>query len=201
MLLLTVMVSCGTNHDLVHIDQDLRAGYTSTPVEVPIASPQVSNFNPPPPLDNQDTVIGHIQNVLGQPTRPLALAGYTIMINLPNADQQVAVYEDEIGTRYFIDTSTDTLVQIEPSMLRYPAGDAISLDVLRQTAVDVALRSSGYLSLEPTLQYEEGQKNDIYFFVWTDNRPGWKYNPPKLQVGICEDGVIITYINTLIWAP
>lgn len=200
-LLLSLLMSCGTSRGVFPSGPDPGAGSTNTPSEASIPSPQALNSNPPPPFENQGTALAHFQDVLGQPIRPLAFVGYTIMINSPNADRQVAVYEDEIGARYFVDPSTNTLVQIEPSMLRYPTGDVISLDIIRQTAQDVALRSPGYLGLGSTLQYEESQKNDVYFFVWIDNRPGWKYNPPKLQVGVREDGFIITYMNTLIWAP
>lgn len=149
----------------------------------------------------QETAIAHIRSFLGQPDLPLMFVELTLMINSPDADRQVAIFEDQIATRFSVDPSTYALVQIEPSGLHYTSGTPVSLDVIRQMAQDLASKSPGFLSLEPTLQYEEGQKNEIYFFSWIDTRPGWRFNRPQLQVGILDDGSLLTYMNTLIWAP
>lgn len=150
---------------------------------------------------DQETAIAHIRSFLGQPDLPLMFVELTLMINSPDADRQVAIFEDQIATRYSVDPSTYALVQIEPLGLHYTSGTPVSLDVIRQMAQDLASRSPGFLSLEPTLQYEEGQKNEIHFFSWIDTRPGWRFNRPQLQVGILDDGSLCTYMNTLIWAP
>ena len=150
---------------------------------------------------DQDTAITHIRSFLGNADLSLTFVELTLMINSPNADRQVAVFEDQLGTRYSVDPSTYVLTQIEPSGLRFLTGNPVSLDVIRQIARDLAESSPGFASLAPTLQYEEGQKVEVHFFVWVDTSPGWNFNRPKLQVGILDDGSLLTYMNTLIWAP
>ncbi len=152
-------------------------------------------------LADQDAAAKHIRSFLGKTDLTLAFVGLTLMINSPNADRQVALFEDQLGTRYSVDPSTYVIAQIEPSGVRFASGSPVSLDVIRQMAHDLAASSPGFSNLEPTLKYEEGQKDDLHFFVWIDTKPGWKFNRPQLQVGIMDDGSLLTYMNTLIWAP
>ena len=150
---------------------------------------------------DQETAIAHIRSFLGKPDLTLTFVELTLMINSPDADRQVAVFQDELGTRYSVDPSTFALTQIEPSDLHFASGSPASLDIIRQMARDLADSSPGFSNLAPTLQYEEGEKDGLHFFVWADTKPGWKFNRPQLQVGISDDGTLFTYMNTLIWAP
>ena len=150
---------------------------------------------------DQATAIAHIRSFLGKPDLTLTFVELTLMINSPDGDRQVAVFQDGLGTRYSVDPSTIALTQIEPSNLHFASGSPASLDVIRQIARDLADTSPAFSDLAPILQYEEGQKDGLHFFVWADTRPGWKFNRPQLQVGVSDDGIVFTYMNTLIWAP
>jgi hypothetical protein len=152
-------------------------------------------------FEGKDAAIAHIRSFLERPNLTLTFVELTLMINSPNADRQVAVFQDQLETRYSVDPSTFVLTQIEPSGLHSPSGNPLSPDVVRQMARDLAESSPGFLKLAPTLQYEEGQKDGLHFFIWTDTKPGWKFNRPQLQVGISDDGTLFTYMNTLIWTP
>ncbi len=200
----------GKNYDWLEIQFDNETAWVFSslvtldgdPSSIPelTFSPTIDS-QPTPSFANQETAIACIRTFLGQPDLSLMFIELTIMINSPDADWQVSVFEDPVAIRYSVDLSTCTLVQIEPSGLQHASVSPVSLDVIRQIAQDIAARSPGFLSLEPTLQYEEGQKNEIHFFSWIDTRPGWRFNPPQLQVGILDDGSLRTYMNTLIWAP
>lgn len=203
------MVS-GRNHDWLEIQFDNETAWVfSSLVAIdgdPSSIPELSSPDPVDPqpkavFENGEIAIECIRGFLGQPDLSLEYVELAIMINSPNADRQVAVFEDQLATRYSVDPSTCTLVQIEPSGIRQAAGSPVSLDVIRQTAQDLASISPGFVSLEPTLQYEEGLKNELHFFTWIDTQPGWKFNRPRLQVGILDDGSLHVYMNTLIWGP
>jgi uncharacterized protein YraI len=197
----------GKNHDWLEIQFDNETAWVFSALVTldgdPSSIPDLT-FSPTfssqatTTFANQETAIAHIRSFLGESDLSLMFVELTLMINSPDADRQIAVFEDQLATRYSVDPSTYALVQIEPSGYQYASGSPVSLDIIRQMAQDIASRSPGFVSLEPTLQYEEGQKNELHFFVWIDTRPGWKFNYPQLQVGISDDGSLRTYMNTLL---
>ena len=155
----------------------------------------------PEAFEGQEAAIAQIREFLANADLDLTFVELTSMINSPNADRQVAVFSDPVGTRYSVDPSTYVLTQIEPSGLRFQTGDPIPLDALRETAFALAEDSPGFSENAGSLRYEEGIKGDLYFHVWVDQDAGWKSNPAQLQVGMLQDGTLYTYLNTLIWAP
>jgi hypothetical protein len=200
----------GKDHDWLQLGVDGKPAWVFStlvtvdgdPASIPdlISSPSPSSLTTEAFAD-QDTAITHIRSFLDNADLTLTFVELTLMINSPNADRQVAVFEDQLGTRYSVDPSTYVLTQIEPSGLHFLSDNPVSLDVIRQIARDLAEGSPGFSDLATSLQYEEGQKEEVHFFVWVDTKLGWKFNRPKLQVGILDDGSLFTYMNTLIWAP
>lgn len=180
---LEVLLDHGTGwvfSPLVTLEGDLDAIPFMTPSPPPGAL-ETTTFQ------YQEAAIACIGNLLGQSDLRLNFLEHTLMINSPNADVRVAVFEDPLGTRFSVDPATCTLVQIEPRGPRYSPGSPVSLDVLRQMALDLASRSPGFLELKPTLTYEEGEKDGLHFFTWSDMHREWKFNRPQLQVGLWED--------------
>jgi hypothetical protein len=155
----------------------------------------------PEPFEGQETAIAQIRNFLANGDLDLTYVELTLMINSPNADRQVAIFYDPVGTRYSVDPSTYVLTQIEPSGLRFQTSDPIPLDALREGAFALAEDSPGFSENAGSLRYEEGVKGELHFFVWVYQDAGWKFNSPQLQVGLLQDGTLYTYLNTLIWTP
>lgn len=160
-----------------------------------------SALSTPEVFEGQEAAIAEIRSFLANGDLNLVFVQLTSMINSPNADRQVAVFNDPLGTRYSVDPSTYALAQIEPSGLRVQTAEPIPLDSLRQLAFALAENSPGYSENAGSLRYEEGIKGELYFFVWVDQDAGWKFNPAQLQVGMLQDATLYTYLNTLIWAP
>jgi len=200
----------GSDQDWLQLEVNGAPAWVfSTLVTIGGDPPSITDLNSSPSsgspatetFEGQDCAITHIRGFLLKADLALAFVELTLMINSLDANRQVAVFNDEIGTRYSVDPSTYVLAQIEPSGLHFQAGDPIAPDALRRIAHDLAERSPGFSDNKSTLRYEEGLKDEVHFFVWIDQEPGWKFNRPQLQVGILDDGTLFTYMNTLIWAP
>ncbi len=55
----------------------------------------------------------------------------------------------------------------------------------------------GLLSLQSTLQYEEGGKGDLYFYTWRGPLAPGAVNGPFVQIGLHKSGFLFAYYNTL----
>ena len=122
------------------------------------------------------------------------------MINSPDADLMVDLYQDDWGAFYYIDHERHQVVEFNFGYLFPVLGEILSLDELRALAQELfCLQSPTDLNAASDLLYEEGAKGEEnYFFRWQDAKPGWRYNPPVFQVGLRADGMLINYINTLV---
>ncbi len=175
-----------------------------------VLNQMIEEFRTAPSLarTNKEADMALIRRILGQPG--LALSFQSIGENGNDGDRNDAIYTDNTGTKYYIDAETGRLASIQsgyPGHPTVPAGQAKSLDQLRQLARQFALANSPRLtSLEPVLSYEEGSKGDgaeaIYFFDWRYTSKDWSGTdwammPPFLQIGMLANGQIVTYFDSL----
>ncbi|MFZ2097730.1 MAG: hypothetical protein WAV05_13955 [Anaerolineales bacterium] len=151
---------------------------------------------------NQNADINLIRQVMDKPDLELTFVGILNLANAPWID--AAVYDDDIGTKYWVSIEGDRLAQIEPPYApEVPAMEVKSIDEVRPIAEQFAQNNSPqYAQFKSELTYEEGNKGDIYFFTWSYRNKDWTGTdwmmmPPFLQIGMSADGKISTYINTL----
>lgn len=153
---------------------------------------------------NQEADIAMIRQVLGKSDLRLSFKTIAPLANAHGTN--TALYTDEMGAKYYVDVETSRLVSIEmnlPTHPEIPSAQAKSVDELRLIAEQFALTNSSQLvDLRNILLYEESNKGNIYFFRWDYRNKDWSGTdwsimPPFLQVGILQNGQIITYINTL----
>jgi DNA-binding CsgD family transcriptional regulator len=153
---------------------------------------------------NQEANIAMIRQVLGKPDSRLSFKTFTPLANAHG--RNAAIYTDGTGAKYYVDIETARLVSIEmnlPTHPEIPSDQVKSVDELRLIAEQFAFANSSQLAdLQNILLYEGNNKGNIYFFRWDYRNKDWsstewKMMPPFLQVGILQNGQIITYINTL----
>lgn len=68
--------------------------------------------NSPAP-DSAIEALGRIRSLAGFPYSQLTYVETTIMVNSPNGDLQVDLYQDEEGRKFFIEPSSNTVVEID----------------------------------------------------------------------------------------
>jgi len=172
---------------------------TSTELPLQSANPAptitATNASVEPQRDDERAVTA-IHQIVDQPAGDITFVDRAVLAVSPDAGgHDVLVYEDQNGARYSVDETQYSLVKIEPSGLRFASGPTLSQDVLRQMAMQLALRSGDFAQNEKTLALEEGQKDENYFFTWAGP------NGLMLQIGIRADGTLFSYTNTLLYAP
>ena len=160
-----------------------------------LASPSSS---PPEVAIDHEQAASAIRTFIGSPDIALAFQEITTMANSPDADLLVATYSDDWGAIYSVDSSY-RVVEFQASPIRSQPGESLALERIRQIAENLAGAAvPGFDQIRVSLQYEEGEKEGVFFFRWEDSSRQWKYNPPIFQVGIQGDGRLLTYINTIL---
>ncbi|MEJ2303267.1 MAG: hypothetical protein P8Y14_17200, partial [Anaerolineales bacterium] len=139
--------------------------------------------------------------ILGLPELPLEFVETTTMINSPNGDLAVALYQDAEGRKYSVEPEKDLVVEIDaravPSAI---ASDALPLsqDELRAKAEKLVRRAiPDFDSMQAGLSYEEGVKGDYFFFTWRAADSPGSMNRPFAQIGLYRSGELFAYYNTL----
>jgi Tol biopolymer transport system component len=139
--------------------------------------------------------------ILGLPELPLEFVETTTMINSPNGDLAVALYQDAEGRKYSVEPEKDLVVEIDaravPSAI---ASDALPLsqDELRAKAEKLVRRAiPDFDSMQAGLSYEEGVKGDYFFFTWRAADSPGSMNRPFAQIGLHRSGELFAYYNTL----
>jgi hypothetical protein len=126
------------------------------------------------------------------------------MINAPDPGRKVAVYADEQGRRYSLDTLTNQVVEIDArSASDGIAGDAQALtqselEAIAMHYVEAVLPD--FADVQSDLQYEPGQKGTFYFFSWYAVMQPGQMNRPFIQIGLHESGALFAYYNTVLLA-
>lgn len=154
---------------------------------------------------NHEVNIEMLHQILGNPNARFSFKTIAPLANAPAIN--TAVYTDETGAKYFVDIETSQLVSIETNFSAHPdissPDQTKSIDELRLIAEQFAFANSAQLAeLQPLLLYEENNKDNVYFFRWDYRNKDWsgtewKMMPPLLQIGMLQNGQIVTYINTL----
>lgn len=145
--------------------------------------------------------INEIRKALELPQLPLEFVETTGMINSPSGRLKVDVYQDSEGRLYSVEPATNQVVEID-------ARAVLSSLPLNPTALppeEIKAKVMAYVnaavpnfkSLQSSLNYQEGEKIDNYFFEWNRSTKPGNMNRAFLQIGIHNSGVLFAYYNTL----
>src|SRR3972149_7638711 len=77
-----------------------------------------------PAFTSPQEAIENIQNLAGFPESTLSYIETTRMSNSPKGDLQVALYQDQEGRKYYVEPSTNTVVEIDARNLLDSPADA-----------------------------------------------------------------------------
>ena len=186
---------------------------TSSPVLPTLtSSPMPSTFTPepistatiiPPTISPQVSAIEKIRSDLELPELPLDFIEKTGMINSPSGKLEVVVYQDSDGRKYSVNPETNQVVEIDARILLPKHGDPItqtfSMEVLKSRAMKyIKATIADFENLQSSWQYEEGGKEDVYFFTWYGNMTSGSMNRPFAQIGFHKNGLLFAYYNTLL---
>jgi hypothetical protein len=158
---------------------------------------RIETINP----SNAIEAIDAIRSLLDLPMLPLEFIETTTMLNSPNMDLTVALYQDSEGRNYFVDPQTNRVVEIDArAVLSSISPEAVSLseELLKARAEEIA-RSvvQGFDTLRTGLVYDAGAKGDHFFFTWRSADAPGAMNKPFMQIGLHKSGVLFAYYNTL----
>lgn len=149
----------------------------------------------------QTQAINEIRAKLGLPGLALEFVETTTMINSPNGDLKVALYQDGEGRKYSVDPETNQVVEIDARAIlsSIPSNQhAMTQDQLRALAEKMMTATTPDFDARlPTLAYDEGNKGDNYFFTWTEGNQAGALNHPFAQIGLHVSGDLFAYYNTL----
>ncbi len=182
---------------------DWAAFYENCPEAEQSSAPSPSNLSSPE-QDAQATqieAIDAIRALFGLPELPLEFIEMTTMINSPNGDLSVALYQDAEGRNYSVEPESNLVVEIDaraaPSSLSSGALP-LSQDALR-TKAETFIRGAipDFESKRAGLAYEAGVKEDNYFFTWRAANSSGAINAPFVQIGLYKSGELFAYYNTL----
>ena len=148
-------------------------------------------------FDNQ-LAMEAIREFMESPDLTLNFVDLETMINSPNADVVVAVFEDGTGTRYSVDPEGYRVLELAPIVYALSDGPRLTQTELRARAEAMAEHYLlGFNEIRDRLVYEEGTKGDNFFFRWEDPTLVWLHNPPIFQVGLRVDGKLVAYLNAI----
>jgi hypothetical protein len=158
--------------------------------------------SPAKEVSNQPTdVINEIRKSLELPELPLEFVENTGMANSPSGGLEVANYQDSEGRIYSVNPETNQVVEIEARAVLLnisPNAPALSPDEAKAKAMTFAQTViPDFDALRASLQFEEGEKVDNYFFTWYGEMSPGSMNRPFLQFGLHKSGVLFAYYNTL----
>jgi hypothetical protein len=190
----------------------LFATATSTSTEMP----EPSATTPPTPAANtgvpgnvpeqkaqasQIEAIDAIRTLFDLPQLPLEFVEMTTMINSPNGDLAVALYQDAEGRKYSVAPGSDQVIEIDARAVLAaisPQAPSLSQEALK-TKAEAFVRAAipDFESRRAGLAYEAGVKGDNYFFDWRAPSSSGAVMPPFVQIGLHKSGELFAYYNTL----
>ena len=151
----------------------------------------------PVQFDNQ-LAMEAIREFTESPDLTLNFVDLETMINSPNADVVVAVFEDGTGTRYSVDPEDHRVLELAPIVYALSGGPRLTQAELSARAEALAEHYLlGFNEIKDRLVYQEGAKGDNFFFRWEDPTLVWLYNPPVFQAGFSVDGKLVAFLNTI----
>lgn len=150
---------------------------------------------------NFKDAVANIQALMNSSDLNLVFVEMTTMINSPNMDLAVALYQDTEGRKYSVEPRINQVVEIDAraALSSIPSDTLLlSQDELRARAealVRVAIPD--FESRQAVLSYEEGVKGDYFFFTWRATGSTGFMNKPFVQIGLHKSGELFAYYNTL----
>ncbi len=157
------------------------------------------------PVNGPVEAMQRIQELAGFPTSDLIYIEITTMINSPQGDLQVELYQDEEGRKFYVESATNTVVEIDARDLLGlgHSGGEIGDQVFTQAELEdraeefVRAAVPEFPSLQGDLDYEAGGKADNFFFTWRLRTNEIYFMPPFIQVGMTNRGEVFAYYNTV----
>ncbi|MCX6036040.1 MAG: hypothetical protein NTV38_13885 [Chloroflexi bacterium] len=153
------------------------------------------------PTRQQIEAINTLRNQLELPKTPLEFVEMTGDANSPSGYLQVALYQDTEGRKYFVDPSTNQVVEMDARSLLSnisPFASFMSEEDIRLKAQKfISAVIPGFDTLRIGWVYEEGVKGDNAFFSWYGEMAAGAFNRPFAQIAIHRSGVLFAYYNTL----
>jgi hypothetical protein len=159
------------------------------------SSPQPTPASPQEAITEFQAAAGFLQT-------DLTFVESTTMGNSPRGYLPVDLYQDSDGRQYFVDTRSNTLVEMDARNLLGTHTD-VQADLLDQAALEARAEAlvrsviPQFQSLQNELTFEAGGKVDNYFFSWKlPIEPGatmW----PFIQVAYTTQGELFAFYNTV----
>jgi hypothetical protein len=150
----------------------------------------------------QITAINSLRNQLELPKKPLEFVETSFYPNSPSGNLQVAVYQDSDGRKYYVDTLTNQVVEMDARALLdtiSPLASVMSEEELRAKAQRLFKATiPNFESLQANWTYDEGGKVDNYFYNWYSGVAAGSSNPARAQIALHSTGFLFGYENTLI---
>ena len=182
---------------------DWTALYENCPEAAQISAPSLSNLSSPE-QDAQATqieAINAIRTLFELPDLSLEFVEMATMINSPNGDLAVALYEDTEGRKYYVEPERDQVVEIDArAALSTISPDAVPLPQNELSAKAMGLIQGAIPNfdlLQAGLTYEESVKGDHFFFDWRAIHSSGSMNRPFVQIGLHKSGELFAYYKTL----
>ena len=148
--------------------------------------------------------IDQIRVLAGFPASTLSFVETTNMTNSPTGQLPVDLYQDETGRNFFVDPTSNTVVEIDArdSLLydvnRSPGPELTKEELEKKAEEFVRSAVPGFASIEDSLSYEAGQKGDNFFFTWRVlGNPENLFMSPFIQLGLTSSGDLFAFYNTV----
>jgi hypothetical protein len=149
----------------------------------------------------QTEAINEIRMKLRLPDLPLTLVETTEMVNSPDGNLQVALYQDSEGRKYSVEPKCLQVVEIDAREFLASISQerpAVPRQELRETAKDMVMSTTPDFEARVSgLTYDEGNKEENYFYTWRDDAQSGTLNRPFAQIGLHVSGELFAYYNTL----
>lgn len=194
-------------HTVLPATPDGTSTETPEPTATPLPTPAPASVEAPGNVPERDTQAAQIEAIdtlralFDLPQLPLEFVEMTTMINSPNGDLAVALYQDTEGRQYSVAPGRDQVVEIDArAALASISSQAppLSQDELKAKAEAFVLAAiPDFESKRAGLVHEAGAKGDNYFFDWRAASSPGATMPPFVQIGLHKSGELFAYYNTL----
>ncbi len=175
------------------------------PLTVPPTIPnELTLLNSPvlDPIGDSDQVeaINTIRTLFGLHDLPVEFIEVTLMLDSPNMDLHVVLYKDSDGRKYYVDPSSNQVVEIDArdALTLIPFDSTVSsqeeLRAIAQKYIQQIMPDLELLKTE--LSFDEGIKGDYYFFTWRSTDSNTYKNKPFIQIGLNKSSELFAYYNT-----
>lgn len=157
---------------------------------------------PQPSPASPEEAINEFQAAAGFQQTDLTFVESSTMGNSPRGNLPVNLYQDPDGRKYFVDPSSNTLVEMDArTLLGTHANDQSEMldQAALETRAEALVRSviPEFSALQNELTFEAGGKVDNYFFSWKLPIEPGATMPPFIQVAYTAQGELFAFYNTV----